>query len=547
MSMRVGRWYWQVCLIGALSMLGCDSGSEKAPKSLAELGIDDGASAGIETSAVVTGEEDVVMELATGARVKVPQGAVDKELTLGLKRPADPEALALIKSLPSKNKVASAPYVVTPHGTKFKVEVEVTLPVAKDRDGDKLKVVWLEDEKDTHWKELSIPQVNGKKAVVRVDHFSVLLLVEGENTLGAPQPGQDEDDEDASTGGTNAPGEDNRDAGAAHPDAGPGEVDLGDRPMLTAFPLDLTTQCPAGGCTIDFEPLEDGVWLDCVNGEPIPDFDLETFDFVQACAEATASSKFVHAGQTKRAELDFCDTWTEAFDNEGRLWEFGCSDTYVGMGLDDRSLRGADGRLYQYDYDDCEGTCSASLWVSVLDPADTTERDAQCATAAELYDDTCAIPVALPFGPAGVGAAAPAALTSTLWIRCDGSAVNPQESCAAVLADPMSQDYLRVARFKQNGTLDEITYDEYGDGWYAYCGVRAGVTGDRLRVFWCGEDAIEVDEITWEVQRIGGVDYLIWDDGDSDGPDVWVAAPGSLSLPDPDPCIGVEPASCVLH
>mgnify|MGYP005815273875 CR=1 FL=1 len=49
------------------------------------------------------------------------------------------------------DKIISAPYVVTPHGTQFKKDVEVTLPINKAVNTDKLAVIYLEDEKDTSW------------------------------------------------------------------------------------------------------------------------------------------------------------------------------------------------------------------------------------------------------------------------------------------------------------------------------------------------------------------------------------------------------------
>jgi hypothetical protein len=538
--MRVGRWWWQVCLVGALSVLGCDSGSGAAPpKSLAELGIDDGASAGLETSALVRGDEEAAMELATGARVKIPQGAVDKQIRLGLKRPPDREALALLEHLPSKNKVASAPYVVTPHGTKFKLEVEVELPIAKGRDRDKLKVVWLEHEKDTRWKELAVPEVNGTKATVRVDHFSVLLLVEDPQASGGAQPGVD--DEDAGEGGTDAPGDTEPDAGSGLPDGGADTMDPGEPPLLT-FPIDFNTQCPASGCLIGLTAPEDGVWHTCVEGEPITGFDPTTFDFAETCVGAVATPRFVHAGQTRYFNGGYCDSWTEALDGENRVWRSECSDRHVDLGLRDHGVRGTDGRLYRYNLDDCEGTCSASLRVSVLEPDDTAELNTQCAAAEFQSDETCSLPIALPFGPAGVGATTPAQLTSTLWVRCLGSG-DPEESCSEVLAAPNSQDYLTVVRFNPNGTLDELRLLG-SEGWQADCGIRIGVKDEHLYAFWCGDHGLSTLQTTWEVQRVGNLDYLQWTGLEADR--VWVAVPASLQLPDPDPCAGVEVGSCVL-
>lgn len=156
----------------------CGSASVSEVFSLKELGIDDGASQGQATSALVT-EKGAVMTLKTGAHVQVPDGAVKGQVTLGIERPDDKRALALVKSLPAGEKVASAPYIVTPHGTQFEKDVEVILPVAAGRDAQKIKVMWLSDEKDTVWKEHERPIVVSDKATFSVKHFSVLLLVEG--------------------------------------------------------------------------------------------------------------------------------------------------------------------------------------------------------------------------------------------------------------------------------------------------------------------------------------------------------------------------------
>jgi alpha-tubulin suppressor-like RCC1 family protein len=164
------------CLSAALLVQGCGSSGHHARLGM----VDDGASAGEQTSALVTGKQEVVMKLKTGAKVTIPKGAVDKQIKLGLERPKDSRAVALVQSLDKQIKLASAPYVVTPHGTKFKAEVEVTLPITKDSSKEKLSVLWLEDEKDTKWKHLDVPTVESGEAKIKVSHFSVLLLVEGD-------------------------------------------------------------------------------------------------------------------------------------------------------------------------------------------------------------------------------------------------------------------------------------------------------------------------------------------------------------------------------
>jgi hypothetical protein len=153
-----------------------DTGSHAA--SLIELGVDDGASNGTAVHKTLAVGAEASIELSTGAKVRIPEGSTDKELTLLLKRPRDDEALGLVKTMKSGDKLASAPYVLTPHGSKFNKDVEVTLPIAKGRNVDKLKVAWLEDEDDTSWELIGAPEVDGDRATIKVKHFSVFALVE---------------------------------------------------------------------------------------------------------------------------------------------------------------------------------------------------------------------------------------------------------------------------------------------------------------------------------------------------------------------------------
>ncbi len=252
---------------------GCDSestnDSESANEvsSLRELGIDDGASQGQKTSALVTGKEEVVMKLATGAQVKVPQGAVKSQVNLGLRRPDDKQALALVKSVPAKDKLASAPYVVTPHGTQFEKEVEITLPVSKERDSQRLKVLWLSDEKDTKWKEQGKPKVvaNGK-ATFSVKHFSVLLLVEGELNGGGARDGGDGDSLGQDSGIADGGGEES-DGGGMHDAStglacGPDAWDHDADPSTLCVPH---TECPSG-TSVPGTATSDAV---CTLGSPV--------------------------------------------------------------------------------------------------------------------------------------------------------------------------------------------------------------------------------------------------------------------------------------
>lgn len=232
--------------------------------SLADFDFGDGASEGEETSALVGPDDEVTLGLKTGAQISIPKGALDQMLEIGLKRPKDEDAVKLVKGVKAKDKIASAPYVLTPHGTQFKKNVEVTLPVVEGRDKENLVVAWLEDEQDKKWKSLGAPEVSGNKAKIKTPHFSVLVLVERgavtfdeESDSGAPTDGPPRDA--GSIGGdveTDAGGSGHVDPGPGEvlPDAGPGEVrpDAGtgedgpDTQPLCEAPLEL--------CAVDGAP-----------------------------------------------------------------------------------------------------------------------------------------------------------------------------------------------------------------------------------------------------------------------------------------------------
>jgi hypothetical protein len=141
------------------------------------LDIDDGASEGVAKSLKVDGSSEQKLTLETGASLTVPKGAVDRELTIKVERPSDDKALELVKTLKTDKAVASAPYVLTPHGTQFKNAVTLELPVAK-HEGRELAVAWLEDENDKEWKLLSEARVENDKVKVELGHFSVIVVLD---------------------------------------------------------------------------------------------------------------------------------------------------------------------------------------------------------------------------------------------------------------------------------------------------------------------------------------------------------------------------------
>jgi hypothetical protein len=143
------------------------------------IGVDDGASEGAFKSQVVDGSQETRLELKTRGAVTLPRGALAEAVEIGIERPADEEAIKLVKPLKDYLAIASAPYVLTPHGTKFKAPVTIEIPVTKQTD-KKLVVGWLENEGDKTWKKLGVPNVKDGLAKIAIDHFSVVILLEEE-------------------------------------------------------------------------------------------------------------------------------------------------------------------------------------------------------------------------------------------------------------------------------------------------------------------------------------------------------------------------------
>jgi hypothetical protein len=168
------------------------------------IGVDDGASEGTFKSVVVDGSQEERIELKTGASITIPEDAVETVVEIGMQRPADEKAVALVKSLKDYQAIVSAPYVLTPHGTKFREPVIIEIPVNKQTD-KKLVVGWLENESDKKWKMLGVPVVKDGVAKLEIDHFSVVILLEEERANLAS-------DEDA--------GSNNADAGNTGPGGG---------------------------------------------------------------------------------------------------------------------------------------------------------------------------------------------------------------------------------------------------------------------------------------------------------------------------------------
>lgn len=170
-----------------------------------DIGVDDGASKGVKDSVQVNGNQEQTLTLETGATLTLPKGAVDHDVTIGVERPSDAKAIEFVETLKSIKAVASAPYVLTPHGTEFAKDVKLEIPVVNNK-GKDLVAAYLKDESDREWKFLDTPVVENDVATVTLKHFSVIVL------LDRARAGI-EIDEPEDAGST-------RDAGVAEPDAG---------------------------------------------------------------------------------------------------------------------------------------------------------------------------------------------------------------------------------------------------------------------------------------------------------------------------------------
>jgi hypothetical protein len=189
------------------------------------LPIDDGASKGTKESLKVDGEHEARLELSTGVALTFPKGAVERDVEIGVERPTDSKAIELVQTLKTVKAVASAPYVLTPHGTQFQKDVKLEIPILNNK-GRPLIAAYLKDENDREWKTLDTPVVEGDVAVVTLKHFSVIVLLDlARSGLEAPDAGAfdaGDDEEDAGTedDASAEPDADSEDAGASAADAG---------------------------------------------------------------------------------------------------------------------------------------------------------------------------------------------------------------------------------------------------------------------------------------------------------------------------------------
>jgi hypothetical protein len=188
----------------ALSLVSSSACSgELDPGADTELDVRDSASSGDIASKTVDGTQSAVLILKTGATLSIPSGAVTKATRVGLERPPDRAARELIGDLEASRPfaVASAPYILTPHGATFARGVTLTLPVAPGAGNAPLAVLWLEDESDRTWKVLGTPVRRGDRATFQLDHFSVVMLAATKQPLPVHSGAADGGVPDAQPGG----------------------------------------------------------------------------------------------------------------------------------------------------------------------------------------------------------------------------------------------------------------------------------------------------------------------------------------------------------
>jgi hypothetical protein len=356
----------RLSLFIAFVLSACSDGGGSA--SLAGLGIDDGASKGLTKSQTVSANKGGSISLATGAKVDIPVGAVTKDLKVSMERPADSKALELVNRLPkAADRIASAPYVLTPHGTKFQQDVTVTLPLAKE-EAREVSVAWLEDENDKVWKVLSTAQVEGGNATVKLKHFSVLLLIE--DTAGLVHldagPGSAEEDagdvlqedagdvlqEDAGDVLQEDAGDVLReDAGAERPDAGGTDEPEDDAGTMVDPGLDASDDVDASTGTTDAS--------DTADAEP-------PTDAHQPDGSVVIVDGAVVAGGSLLARLDECSlilqpgSLTEpVFWDPGSLCEYRC--LLAGPCLDAQLYYCEDAETsYSTETEACRSACGGS-------------------------------------------------------------------------------------------------------------------------------------------------------------------------------------------
>ena len=172
-------------LLASLSLAaGCDGIDLNLPNNNLPS-FDDGAKQGADTKSMVTADKGGTLELPTGAKLTIPAGAVSEDVEVAMERPPDARAIELLRSVPKQEAVASAPYVLTPHGLVFEKPVRLSLPISPGKQGKALDVGWLKNEESTEWKTLGAAEVSKDTATITLEHFSVVVLIEHEGPRGS--------------------------------------------------------------------------------------------------------------------------------------------------------------------------------------------------------------------------------------------------------------------------------------------------------------------------------------------------------------------------
>jgi hypothetical protein len=154
------------------------------------------------------------VELDNGAKVVIPEGALDGDVTIVVEE----IAAATLPPSPGRSRAAGPAVAFRPHGQVFEQPVAITLPYDASQDGV-LAVHRLDDEDDTSWERMAGADFEAGEATFDVMTFSVLRVVvelgATSSDAGDPTP------IDASTDGGDAPAT----------DAG---TDAGDEPAMDA-------------------------------------------------------------------------------------------------------------------------------------------------------------------------------------------------------------------------------------------------------------------------------------------------------------------------
>ncbi|MET0342879.1 MAG: hypothetical protein ABW252_17870, partial [Polyangiales bacterium] len=274
----------------AIGGVGCGDGSSSDSLS-DKYGIDDGAKEGASSTMTIPPGQSAELVLPTGAALSLPAGAVGAPVAIALTRPKDSEAAVLVQGLQTAS-VASAPYVITPHGTQFLQPVEITLPISSSASGKDLVIAWRASEDDPNWKVLGRATVQDGKASFTVTHLSVFVVMVDDGTLVVPDAGSAPQDAGAppsdagpADAGPPAPtdaaappadaGAAPADAGAAPSDAGAAPSDAGPVPDA-GNPQDAGTGGDASspsdaGAAPDAATITDAAVDAAVDAGPIPD------------------------------------------------------------------------------------------------------------------------------------------------------------------------------------------------------------------------------------------------------------------------------------